>query len=264
METLIYRFGLFRLDAKGRKLKLTKEGKKIPVTYTALRVLLMLMEHAGVLVLKEDLIKEIWGVSGDKGNYAEQKVCELREVLGDNAKDPMYIGTIPREGYLFVFEVRKYPSMEEFNADFGNEQSRALAAKTEEARTTTPQTEVSVRALDALNREIDMLGAKLRAAREVTPETEETWRAWQAKVREARVLEAEIEAVRVHDKELRGFLIKDLPNGGATLNIPDNIIEQWNANLALPKDRRVEQNTVIDLDRFTWSVESVPTHPKSS
>jgi DNA-binding winged helix-turn-helix (wHTH) protein len=76
METPIYEFGLFCFDA--RRQILTEGGKRVHVTKKAAQVLKMLVEHAGETVFKEILIDEVWGATGDQGDYLAVKICELR------------------------------------------------------------------------------------------------------------------------------------------------------------------------------------------
>jgi DNA-binding winged helix-turn-helix (wHTH) protein len=81
----IYTFGSFRLDA--RKHKLTKEGKEVDLDVTPTQVLLALVEKAGELVSKEDLLKQVWGgiVVSDDSLY--QHVSVLRKTLQERRKD---------------------------------------------------------------------------------------------------------------------------------------------------------------------------------
>ncbi len=72
----------------------------------SMEVLLCLARHAPTVVSKEQLIAEVWTdspfVSDDVISHA---IWELRKALGDSARSPSYIKTIPRKGYLIVAEV---------------------------------------------------------------------------------------------------------------------------------------------------------------
>jgi len=122
-------FGLFRLDPKGRIL--TKGGNRAHVTKKAAQVLKMLLEHAGETVFKEILIEKVWGESEDKGNYLEQKICELRKVFDDNPKNPRFIETVHGEGYKFIAPVKRVAPIERVDGDV---LTPALTAKTEEVQ----------------------------------------------------------------------------------------------------------------------------------
>ena len=69
-----------------------------------LQLLLLLLEHPGQIVLREDLQRRLWPngtyVDFDKGlNTAVKK---LRYALGDSPDKPVFIETIPRRGYRFI------------------------------------------------------------------------------------------------------------------------------------------------------------------
>ena len=69
-----------------------------------LQLLLLLLEHPGQILLREDLQRRLWPdgtyVDFDKGlNTAVKK---LRYALGDSPDKPVFIETIPRRGYRFI------------------------------------------------------------------------------------------------------------------------------------------------------------------
>ncbi len=71
------------------------------------RQVLLLLEHPGEIVLREDLQRRLWPngtyVDFDKGlNTAVKK---LRYALGDSPDKPVFIETIPRRGYRFIAPV---------------------------------------------------------------------------------------------------------------------------------------------------------------
>ena len=99
----IYTFGPFRLDA--RKHKLTKEGKEVDLDVTPTQVLLALVEKAGELVSKEDLLKQVWGGIMVSDDSLYKHVSVLRKTLQERRKDNKYIMTVPGEGYKFVVPV---------------------------------------------------------------------------------------------------------------------------------------------------------------
>ena len=64
----------------------------------------MLLERAGDIVPREDLRTRIWGestfVEFDQGlNYC---IRQVRMALRDEASKPVYIETLPKQGYRFV------------------------------------------------------------------------------------------------------------------------------------------------------------------
>ena len=100
----IYVFGPFTLDA--RKHKLTKKGKRVNLDVKPTQVLLALVEQAGKLVSKEDLLKQVWGGIAVSDDSFYQHASVLRKTLGQRPKDNKYIMTIPGAGYKFVAPVK--------------------------------------------------------------------------------------------------------------------------------------------------------------
>src|SRR5436190_17615950 len=99
----LYEFGPFRVDIAEQQL--WREGEEIALTPKAFRVLRMLIENAGQTLLKDELIKEVWPDSFVEENNLADNVSILRQALGDDAKQPRFIKTVPRRGYRFVGEV---------------------------------------------------------------------------------------------------------------------------------------------------------------
>ena len=68
------------------------------------RLLRILLDHAGEVVTREELQRQIWPsdtfVDFDRG--LNNAIKRLREALGDTADTPRYIETLPKRGYRFV------------------------------------------------------------------------------------------------------------------------------------------------------------------
>jgi DNA-binding winged helix-turn-helix (wHTH) protein len=99
------RFGPFELDVRAGELR--KHGTRLRLRTQTLQILLILLEHAGEVVLREEIRQQLWPkdttVEFDHGiNAAIQK---LRDALGESADKPRYIETLPRRGYRFLGEV---------------------------------------------------------------------------------------------------------------------------------------------------------------
>jgi DNA-binding winged helix-turn-helix (wHTH) protein/TolB-like protein/Flp pilus assembly protein TadD len=98
-----YEFGPFRIDATEQQL--WRDGQEIPLSPKAFSLLLALVSNHGRTVSKDDLIREVWPDSFvEEGNLADN-VSILRQALGDDAKSPHLIKTVPRRGYRFLGEV---------------------------------------------------------------------------------------------------------------------------------------------------------------
>lgn len=100
-----FRFGVFELDARSGELQ--REGVTVRLQEQPLQALLMLIEHAGDLVTREELQRHVWRdetfVDFDHG--LNSIVNRLRDALGDSAENPVFIETLPRRGYRFLAPV---------------------------------------------------------------------------------------------------------------------------------------------------------------
>lgn len=99
------RFGPYALDAHSGELR--RDGEAVPIAPQPFRLLLALASRPGELVTREELRREVWGestfVDFERGlNFC---ILQVRTALGDNAKQPSYIETLPRRGYRFVAPV---------------------------------------------------------------------------------------------------------------------------------------------------------------
>jgi DNA-binding winged helix-turn-helix (wHTH) protein/tetratricopeptide (TPR) repeat protein len=115
----LYAFGPFRLD--GRQRLLFRDGEVIPLPLKAFDTLLMLVENAGEVVEKDDLLKRIWPDTFVEEGSLAQNIWVLRKVLGEDSNGQPYIQTIPKRGYRFVAPVV-------FHATDGNKSDSVAAA----------------------------------------------------------------------------------------------------------------------------------------
>jgi DNA-binding winged helix-turn-helix (wHTH) protein len=99
------KFAEFELDERAGELRC--RGEPIHLPPQVWRVLVLLAGHAGELVSREELRREIWGdatlVDFELGlNHC---INRLRAVLGDDPERQRIIRTVPRRGYRFVAPV---------------------------------------------------------------------------------------------------------------------------------------------------------------
>jgi DNA-binding winged helix-turn-helix (wHTH) protein/Tol biopolymer transport system component len=102
-----YAFGPFQLDPT--ECLLTLDGRPVPLAPKAFEALVILVENAGHLIDKDDLMKRLWPDSFvEEGNVAKH-VSLLRKVLSEATNGQEYIETIPKRGYRFAADVRQLP-----------------------------------------------------------------------------------------------------------------------------------------------------------
>jgi DNA-binding winged helix-turn-helix (wHTH) protein len=96
-------FGRFRLD---REQACLWEGEhRLALRPKTFELLVYLVAHAGELVRKETLLEVVWPDTSVTDGVLTTSLGELRRVLGETAKRPQYIATVPRRGYRFIAAV---------------------------------------------------------------------------------------------------------------------------------------------------------------
>ena len=68
-------------------------------------VLCHLSKHAGEVVSRRDLIAAVWGDAFVGDEALSHCIWDLRRALGDEARSPSYIQTVPRRGYRLIASV---------------------------------------------------------------------------------------------------------------------------------------------------------------
>jgi DNA-binding winged helix-turn-helix (wHTH) protein len=95
----LVRFGVFELDLRARELR--KCGASTGLPEQSIKILALLLENPGDVVLREEIRKKLWPndtvVEFDHSINAAIK--RLRQALGDPAEAPQYIETLARRGY---------------------------------------------------------------------------------------------------------------------------------------------------------------------
>ena len=101
---ILYSFGLYVLNPE--QLVLSVDGNVVPIAPKALKTLLMLIEHDGQVVSKQQLIEAIWPDSYVEEGNLTQNIFLLRRELGVTAQGEDYIQTLPKRGYRITVPVR--------------------------------------------------------------------------------------------------------------------------------------------------------------
>jgi DNA-binding winged helix-turn-helix (wHTH) protein len=100
-------FGQFQVDLEREEL--FKEGSRVRIPSKVFQVLMALVERPGEIVTREVLRARLWP-GGTFVNYdanVNTTVNKLRLALGDSPEKPMYVETIPRQGYCFLRTVER-------------------------------------------------------------------------------------------------------------------------------------------------------------
>jgi DNA-binding winged helix-turn-helix (wHTH) protein/tetratricopeptide (TPR) repeat protein len=98
-----YVFDRFRLSADGTLL--LRDGEAVPLAPKVLHTLLVLVQHAGEVVRKEDLMHAVWPDCVVEETGLTRNISLLRQALADDGQ--RFIATIARIGYRFVGPVER-------------------------------------------------------------------------------------------------------------------------------------------------------------
>src|SRR5579859_6915057 len=124
----LFRFGVFEADRATRELH--KQGRRVQLQGQPFDVLIMLLEHPGEVVSRNQIRERLWpdGTFVDFDHSLNTAVNKIRDVLGDSAASPRFIETLARKGYRFIGPVQM---------EGGN--SAPLALEPEKSKATFPE-----------------------------------------------------------------------------------------------------------------------------
>jgi pimeloyl-ACP methyl ester carboxylesterase/DNA-binding winged helix-turn-helix (wHTH) protein len=103
MKEAVYRFGPFRLDAAQGLLY--AGGREVVLTPKAFDTLRVLVEKAGAVVSKSELMDSVWPESHVDENNLAQNISLVRRTLATHDPHTEYVQTLARRGYRFAVSV---------------------------------------------------------------------------------------------------------------------------------------------------------------
>jgi TolB-like protein len=105
------RFGLFEVDTRSGELR--RQGSRINLQDQPFQALVLLLQHPGEMVSREELSKRLWPedtfVDFERG--LNKAINKLRAALRDDAEKPRFIETLPQRGYRFIAPVELLPQL---------------------------------------------------------------------------------------------------------------------------------------------------------
>ena len=106
----VLRFSVFELD--GASGELTRSGRRLPVAPQPFKVLWRLADRAGHVVSRQELRELLWGTEThvEFERALNFSVAAARRALGDDARRPRFIETLPQRGYRFIADVHRVDS----------------------------------------------------------------------------------------------------------------------------------------------------------
>jgi len=101
----LLKFGVFELNLDTQELR--KFGTPVKLRPQPFRLLALLASCAGQVVSREEIKEQLWGGDTyvDFEHGMNKCVKQIRTVLGDDVTKPVYIETVPRQGYRFLVPV---------------------------------------------------------------------------------------------------------------------------------------------------------------
>ncbi|HEV2701744.1 MAG TPA: transcriptional regulator [Steroidobacteraceae bacterium] len=103
LETPIYRFAGFELEPAERRL--SAAGQSISLTPKVFDTLVLLVQRAGHVVSKDELMKALWPRGYVDESNLTKHIWLIRRALGTGEQDSLLIETVPKVGYRFVAAV---------------------------------------------------------------------------------------------------------------------------------------------------------------
>src|SRR5579863_3324970 len=101
-------FGSFRLDTANECL--WHGDRQIALPPKQFAVLRYLVDHPGRLISHDELLDAVWPETYVQPQVLRTYVLELRKILGDDARQPRFIQSLPKRGYRLVATVEERSS----------------------------------------------------------------------------------------------------------------------------------------------------------
>ena len=92
-------FGPFRMDAERQTL--WRYGQLVPIGPKVVKTLAILVSNKDQVVLKDELIRQVWGETVVEENSLAHNISILRKFLKTDSTGAYIIETVPRRGYRF-------------------------------------------------------------------------------------------------------------------------------------------------------------------
>jgi two-component system alkaline phosphatase synthesis response regulator PhoP len=97
----VHQFGPIAVDLA--RARVNRDGKHVSLSSREFQLLRFLIERAGNVVPRAEILKSVWGYeSGTMTRTVDMHVASLRQKLEENPQDPQLIITVPRIGYKFA------------------------------------------------------------------------------------------------------------------------------------------------------------------
>src|SRR5213593_2617620 len=82
---------------------LVRAGRELPLIPPYFDLLVFLVERRNEAVHRRDIFDRVWSDVIVSDSALSQAIRTLRRTLGDDSREPLFIRTVARHGYRFVF-----------------------------------------------------------------------------------------------------------------------------------------------------------------
>jgi DNA-binding winged helix-turn-helix (wHTH) protein len=87
-----------------------KDGIAKSIEPRLMRVIVLLSRSMGKLVTRQVLLQEISELAYASDESLTQAISKIRQLLGDSPREPEFIKTIPKKGYILLCPVSEVPN----------------------------------------------------------------------------------------------------------------------------------------------------------
>src|SRR5262245_10362474 len=96
-----FRFEEFAVSPEERMVR--RPGVEVPLVPRYFDLLVLLLEQRHRAVTRDEILERVWSDVVVSDGALSQAIRTLRRALGDAAREPIYIRTVSRHGYRFVY-----------------------------------------------------------------------------------------------------------------------------------------------------------------
>ncbi|XQW85307.1 winged helix-turn-helix domain-containing protein [Thalassotalea piscium] len=124
------KFGEYILDVEHARLLDASGNSEILIEPKLFELLLLFVERPNIIISRQDILDYLWAGSLVTDNAINKLIGNLRKLLGDDAKKPSYIQTVPKRGYRLVCDVNllKNTASNQSNSNLNNDEKKPEVA----------------------------------------------------------------------------------------------------------------------------------------
>jgi len=103
MTVSLYQIGDWHVEPDANRL--TRDDRRTEIEPQVMDLLMLLAARPGEVLAKAEIAEAVWGGVSVNDDALTRTVWKLRQALGDDAKAPIFIETVPKRGYRLIADV---------------------------------------------------------------------------------------------------------------------------------------------------------------